>query len=146
MSDCCDGSKTLIYACAGASDVGEITDKVARKLSGDIGQMTCLAAAGAHLSGFVESAKGAAANLVIDGCSVKCAAKLLEHIGVAPRAFVLTEMGLKKGFTPPDEKIVSDISVRIKKECVVSDKKQIASETKGRAEDGCKCSCGGDCR
>ncbi len=39
------------------------------------GTMTCLASIGAHLSGFVESAKGADENITIDGCLVACGKK-----------------------------------------------------------------------
>jgi uncharacterized metal-binding protein len=95
--------------------VGEIADKVARKLSKDgFGNMSCLAAIGAHLSGFVESAKAADENLVIDGCPVACARKNLEHIGVMPKSYILTEMGLVKGKTPVTEEVVSEISNKIK--------------------------------
>jgi uncharacterized metal-binding protein len=39
------------------------------------GTMTCLASIGAHLSGFVESAKGADENITIDSCPVACGKK-----------------------------------------------------------------------
>ena len=32
MAECCSGGTTLIYACSGAADVGEIADRVTRKL------------------------------------------------------------------------------------------------------------------
>lgn len=81
---CCGGDVILVYACSGASDVGKVADGVARKMAKDkCGKMTCLTAVGAHLSGFVESAKGADKNIAIDGCHVACARKTLEHIGVA---------------------------------------------------------------
>ena len=47
MESCnCQSQKTvLIYACSGAADVGELSDKVARKLrSLDAGKMFCLGA------------------------------------------------------------------------------------------------------
>ncbi len=76
MSNCCSGDTRLVYACSGAADVGQIADLTARKLSKDgYGKMTCLAAVGAHLSGFVQSALGADENIVIDGCPVACAKK-----------------------------------------------------------------------
>lgn len=116
MSECCGGGKTrLVYGCSGCSDVGEIADKTARKLSKDgFGKMTCLAGVGAHLSGFVESAKGADEAITIDGCPVACAKKSLEHIGVTPKSYILTEMGLVKGKTPVTETVVSKISDQIK--------------------------------
>ncbi len=113
-SCCTDGSR-LIYSCSGGSDVGEVADGVARKLRDDgFGMMTCLSAVAAHLSGFVESAKGARENITIDGCSVVCAKKTLEHIGVAPKSYVLTEMGLEKGKTRVDQKTIRDLCEKIK--------------------------------
>ncbi len=57
MAECCTDGTRLIYSCSGASNVGEIADRVARKLRSEgLCRMTCLASIGAHLSGFVESA------------------------------------------------------------------------------------------
>ena len=116
-NNCCCGGKTrLIYACSGASDVGEIADKVARRLRDKgVGNMTCLAAIGANLSGFVESAKGANENIVIDGCPIKCGKNVLQGKGVKKvKSFVLADFGLKKGETPVTKKIVDKISKEIK--------------------------------
>jgi len=75
--------------------------------------MTCLASIGAHLSGFVESAKGADENITIDGCPVACAKKNLEHIGIKPKSFILTEMGLVKGKTFVSGEVVNEIYKKI---------------------------------
>jgi uncharacterized metal-binding protein len=118
MSECCSGGKTrILYACSGASDVGQIADKTARKLSKDgYGNMTCLAAIGAHLSGFVESAKATTENIAIDGCPVACSRKNLEHIGVTPKSYILTEMGLVKGKTKVTDEVVNKMSEEIKRQ------------------------------
>ena len=118
MSECCGGGKTrLVYACSGCSNVGEIADKTARTLSKEgFGKMTCLAGIGGHVSGFVESAKGADEALVIDGCPVACGRKSLEHIGVTPKSYVLTEMGLVKGKTQVTEEVVNEMAHKIKGE------------------------------
>ena len=115
MADCgCETKTKLVYACSGAADVGEIADKAARKLSKDgFGKLTCLAGVGAHLSGFIESAKAAGENIAIDGCPVACAKKNLEHVGVTPKSYILTEMGLVKGKTPATQEVVNDICVKI---------------------------------
>jgi uncharacterized metal-binding protein len=74
MAECCcdsDVQVKLLYACSGAANTGYLAGNVTRKLAkAGIGQMTCLAAMGAGLSGFVESARAAGTNLVIDGCPV----------------------------------------------------------------------------
>ena len=114
MAECCTDGTKLIYSCSGASNVGEIADRAARKLRDEgFGKMTCLASIGAHLSGFVESAKGADENITIDGCPVACAKKNLEHVGVKPKSFILTEMGLVKGKTPVSGEVVNEIYKKI---------------------------------
>ena len=114
--NCCTGGTVLIYSCSGGSDVGQVADLSARKLSKEgFGKMTCLASIGAHLSGFVESAKGADLNITIDGCPVACAKKGLEHIGVTPKSHILSEMGYAKGKTPPSDEVVDKVCENIKK-------------------------------
>lgn len=138
MSECCETATKLIYACSGAADVGEIADQVARRLrSEEYGKMTCLAGIGAGLSGYVQSAKGAAENITIDGCSVSCAKKTLEKIGVRPTAYILTDLGLVKGESPVTEKTVKQISDLIKR------MKGTSIPTTQMGIGGC--SCGGKC-
>ena len=115
MPDCCKTETKLIYACSGAADVGEIADRVARRLRTDgVAPMSCLAGVGAGLSGYVQSAKGVDINITIDGCQVACAKKTLEKIGVTPTSYILTDMGLVKGETPVTEKIIVQMSEKIK--------------------------------
>ncbi len=107
---------TLIFPCSGAADVGEISDQIARKLTRDgIGKMFCLAGVGAGLSGFVESAKSAKINIIIDGCPTACSRKIFENLGLKPLSFVLTDMGLVKGKTPVDDHVIQELSEAIKK-------------------------------
>ena len=95
---CCDGSvKTLILACSGGSNVGQIANAVmihADKLG--IGTAYCLAGIGADLSGFIESAK-ASRTILIDGCSVGCGRKTFEKNGITPSTyFTITGLGIEK--------------------------------------------------
>ncbi|MFH1824470.1 MAG: putative zinc-binding protein [Candidatus Firestonebacteria bacterium] len=80
MADCscgCGGKNLLIYSCSGACDTGEILDLTARKIRSEgTGKMYCLAGIGANLQNFIEQAKGADLNIVIDGCSVGCGKKI----------------------------------------------------------------------
>ena len=114
-SECsCSAAPTLIYPCSGAADVGEISDRIARRLSREgIGKMNCLAGIGAQLSGFVESA--ARVNITIDGCTVACSSKTIENLGLESQSFVLTDMGLVKGKTPVDDHVIQELSEAIKK-------------------------------
>lgn len=55
---CGNNRVTLVYACSSAANTGYLADSIARKIMKDgSGKMTCLAAMGAELSGFIESAK-----------------------------------------------------------------------------------------
>jgi len=116
MAECCEGGTKLIYSCAGSADVGEIADRVTRKLRDEgHARMTCLAGIGAGLSGYVQSAKGADEVITIDGCVTACARKSLERIGVKPTSYILTDLGLEKHETHVTEKIIDEIFEKIKK-------------------------------
>jgi uncharacterized metal-binding protein len=98
-SSCCgDGSSTLIFACSGSSNVGQLTHSLALRLTREgRGTMSCLAGVGAHLSGFVVSAKDCERLVAIDGCDGRCALKVLEHVEARPHACVnLTDHGFVK--------------------------------------------------
>ncbi len=138
MAECCSGRTKLIYACSGAADVGEIADRVVRRLRAE-GQylMTCLAGVGAGLAGYVESAKGADENITIDGCNVSCAKKALERIGVSPTSYILTELGLVKGKTAVTEQIINEMCEKIKS---TNSSKMIPEKTITGG-----CNCGGKC-
>ncbi len=107
---CCSSkTTTLVAACSGRSNVGQIANRVMVEVD-KIGpaKSFCLAGVGAGLSGYVESAK--AANVIlVDGCPVGCGKKILEKYEVEPtRYFVVTEMGIKK------EQDVGDIEPGVK--------------------------------
>jgi len=116
MSDCCGGGTKLIYSCSGSADVGEIADRVTRRLQDEgFARMTCLAGVGAGLSGFVQSAIGADENITVDGCRTACARKSLERIGVSPTSYILTDLGLVKHETPVTEQTIAEVLEKIKK-------------------------------
>ena len=95
---CCSGdAKTLVMACSGGSNAGQIANNVMIELDKKgVGNAYCLAGIGAALSGFVESAK-AARTIVIDGCTVGCGKKAFEKYGIeASRYFIVTELGIEK--------------------------------------------------
>lgn len=95
---CCGtGTPTLILACSGGSNVGQISNNLMIALDKQgIGNAYCLAGVGAALSGFIESAR-AAKTIVIDGCPVACGKKAFEKYGLEPsKYFVITELGITK--------------------------------------------------
>jgi uncharacterized metal-binding protein len=97
--DCCASTApTMILACAGGSNVGQLSNQAAVELTQEgFGKLFCLAGIGAHLSGFVQSARDIPHLVVIDGCEVACAKGILEQAEVPLRGYlVLTEMGIQK--------------------------------------------------
>lgn len=95
---CVSGApKTLIFACSGASNVGQITNRLMIELEKmGIGNGYCLAGLGADLSGFVESAR-AVNTILLDGCPIGCGKKTFERHGINPtRHIVITELGIEK--------------------------------------------------
>jgi uncharacterized metal-binding protein len=90
--------KTMILACSGASNVGQLSNQAAVELTREgFGQMFCVAAIGAHLPKFVNYAQKVPSMVAIDGCSVGCIRAILEHTGAPLRNYVvLTELGIEK--------------------------------------------------
>lgn len=75
--------------------------------------MTCLAALGAELSGYVESDRAADENIVIDGCPVGCGQKIFAKLGIPCRQIVVTEYGVEKGKTAITEEVIAMTTTKI---------------------------------
>jgi len=101
----CSGGPKLIFACSGAADVGEITDKAARQLTKEgVGKMFCTVGIGGRIHGIMKTARDAAAILAIDGCPLNCAKGTLENAGLSSFTHLqLADLGMQKGSTPPTE-------------------------------------------
>jgi uncharacterized metal-binding protein len=110
----CQEAGVLIFPCSGGSDVGELSDRVARKMA-KCGQakMFCLAGIGAHIPGMIESAKAANKIIAIDGCQVLCSKKILEHAGFTPISFNLKDLGFEKGKTKVDDDTIEKAANKI---------------------------------
>lgn len=102
-------AKTVVYACSGCSDAGELADRIARKLTREgLAQMSCLAGIGGRVRSLVAKAEAAERILVIDGCPLVCAKKTLELAGFYDFDHVgLHEAGLRKGSCPVSEQNLS---------------------------------------
>ena len=75
-SCCAEGSNRMIIWCAGAANVGQMTNQIAVELSKEgFGRLFCLAGIAAHRSGFVRSVKDSEDMLVLDGCPIACTKK-----------------------------------------------------------------------
>ena len=101
----CAAADKLIFACSGAADVGEISDRAARKLTQDgLGQMFCLAGMGGRVPGILDKTRAASRIVAIDGCSLDCTKRTLELAGFPKFEHVrVTDLGLEKGQSPATE-------------------------------------------
>ena len=93
----CASGDILFLACAGGSNVGQISNQAAVELAREgKGRVFCLAGIGAHIDAMILPAKER--NLVtIDGCPVQCAKKILDHAGLeAALSVVVTDLGIEK--------------------------------------------------
>ena len=104
---------TVVYACSGCSDAGEIADRVARQLTRDgAAQMSCLAGIGGRVKSLVMKAENAERILVVDGCPLNCAAHTLELAGFQKFDHLeLHKIGIRKGSCPVnEERIVAGVA------------------------------------
>ncbi len=96
----CTPVETLVFSCAGGSNVGQIANQAAVELTKmGHGKIYCLAGIGGHVSHLIELTKIAKKIVAIDGCPVQCSKKVLEHTGFGVDICgVVTEMGVKKNY------------------------------------------------
>ena len=106
----CDPASKLIFSCSGAADVGEISDRTARKLTKDgVGKMFCLAGVGGKVGAIVEATKSASQILAVDGCGVDCVKKCLENAGFENFQHIrITDIGMEKGKTAITEENITN--------------------------------------
>ncbi len=99
----CATAPKLIFACSGAADVGEISDRAARRLTKEgKGKMYCLAGVGGRASDILLNARAAQKILAIDGCPTECAKQTLLQAGFSAFEHLqLKELGLEKGKSAP---------------------------------------------
>jgi uncharacterized metal-binding protein len=98
----CSGEPTLLFACSGASDVGELTDRAARRLSRDKNaRMFCTAAIGGKVEEYMTKTQSASNILLIDGCEHHCVKRVMEQAGFNDFEHVcLSNFGFIKGEAP----------------------------------------------
>jgi uncharacterized metal-binding protein len=96
-------SRTLVYVCSGAADVGELTDRAARQMHREgLAAMSCLASIGARDEDIMFNADLADQVLLIDGCPLACAQRTFAQAEIRRPLlhFNLSEVGLTKGQSP----------------------------------------------
>lgn len=76
----------IILACDGASTVGQIGHEVAVRLTknGNGARMCCITAVGAGSKTHIDIAKNARKLILINGCAMECASKILKNLGIEP--------------------------------------------------------------
>jgi uncharacterized metal-binding protein len=107
----CSGGPKLIFACSGAADVGEITDKAARQLTKEgVGKMFCTAGIGGRISGIMKTTESAEKILAIDGCPSNCVKNSLEQAGFNKFEHLqLADLGLEKCSSPVTEENIGKV-------------------------------------
>ena len=90
--------RIVFLTCSGASNSGQIANRVAIKLTEEgLGNLCCLAGIGAHIEAMIKHVKSADKIVVLDGCPTACARKLTEHLGIHVSDHIrITDLGIKK--------------------------------------------------
>lgn len=110
-----ESSITLVYSCSGVANTGLIADRVMRNLVKDkVCRGSCLAGVASDSSGFIQSAKSAERNIIIDGCSVACGKKIFEKRELPFEHIVITELGVEKGKTQVTDDLIQQITETVK--------------------------------
>lgn len=105
----CGSANVALFPCAGAANVGQLSNKVAIELEKQgIGNLMCTSGIGARAPGIMKSAESSDRIIAVDGCPVNCASKTLELAGFkVDRQIVISELGVKKtrDRNPEDEEV-----------------------------------------
>lgn len=101
---------TVVYACSGCSDAGELADRIARRLSREgAAEMSCLAGIGGRVKPLVHKATAAERILAIDGCPLNCTRHTLELAGFKNFDHLeLHALGFRKHSCPVTEERIQD--------------------------------------
>jgi uncharacterized metal-binding protein len=91
-------SERLIFCCSGASNVGILSFRAAIRLAREgFGTFSCIAGIGSRNPPMIRAAKSAGERVVIDGCPIGCARKIMEMNQVpVDRYVIVTELAIDK--------------------------------------------------
>ena len=104
---------TVVYACSGCSDAGELADRIARQLTREgAAEMSCLAGIGGRVKPLVNKAAAAERILAIDGCPLNCTRHTLELAGFKDFGHLeLHALGFRKNSCPvTDDRIAVGVN------------------------------------
>jgi uncharacterized metal-binding protein len=115
------GGPKLIFACSGAADVGEISDRAARNMTRDgAGKMFCLAGIAGRIPGIMKMTQTASEILAIDGCELDCVKNCLRQAGFDRfDHFRVTDLGLEKGNASVNNENIAKVAGRGKEMMVL---------------------------
>lgn len=111
----CKPSEVMVFACSGGgANVGQIANNSALEITKEgKAKMYCLAGLGGHIPGIIEATKQAKKVIVVDGCPISCAKKMVEHVGITVDDYIIiTEEGIEK--TPGQFNITDEEVQKIK--------------------------------
>ena len=93
--------KPLIFACSGASNLGQLSNAAALALHEEgCGQFYCLAAIGEEVAEKMIRAQEADVRIVIDGCNAACGKVALERVGLTvDHHTIIKQLGIEKQST-----------------------------------------------
>jgi uncharacterized metal-binding protein len=142
-SDCGegDGKKRIIFACAGASNVGQITNIAAIQLSVEgYGSLACTAQLATGAGPVKKKCTEADEVVVLNGCPVACTSKIVEAQGIVPdQVIIATEQGIAK----THDLDISEEDIE-KVVCAAWEGNGKAKRYRDHPEGGCGCGCGGE--
>ena len=106
----CGTSYYNVVSCSGASDLGQLSDVIARKLRDNkVRKMNCLTMIAIGDQSLIAAFKEANV-LAIDGCPKDCAKKILEKAGIENFNHLrLTDLGYQKGKSPLTENLINEV-------------------------------------
>jgi uncharacterized metal-binding protein len=114
-----EGKTRIIYSCSGiGSNVGQLANAAACRLASDgYGGGSCLAGIGGGIEKLVGVGKAADERIVIDGCPVACAKKIMDDKRLRiDRYVMITELGIIKTPGPAfDENDVQTVIDAVRK-------------------------------
>jgi len=101
----------VVYVCGGSADVGELTDRAARRMNREgIANMSCLAGIGARDGDIMFNAECATRVLLMDGCPKACSRRTFENAKLNRFVhFDLSAIGLPKGKSPVTEENIQRV-------------------------------------
>ncbi len=106
----CGVEEYMVLSCSGSSDVGYISDQVARMLSKNkVRKMNCLTVAATGTEEKINEFKKCNI-LVIDGCNENCGKKIMAMRGIDDYKYLrLTDLGYIKNKTPVTPELIKAV-------------------------------------